>query len=124
MKNTQLEDMTDAELSEAFALEVAEWVRVPDGYGMGDIYCEAANLNRSHGPVEKHRFATSADDVLLWLEKHEDVDVVRDKQTVGLIWSIAIWKYKNGISNGVVGKSASFARAAAIALIKAKRNAT
>jgi len=124
MKNTQLEEMTDAELSEAFALEVAGWTKDSDG-----DWWSAGGFVRdfSGNPM----FATSADAVLPWLEKKEVVEVIynNNPNSCAAGFSVKVsdaftedLKEPKGRSGWVM--AATFARAACIALIKAKRNAT
>lgn len=107
-----LNELTDAELSECFAVEVAGWTKPngmwthPNGTPMGFI----------------PPFSTSADAVLPWLEKHLCVSVT---------WAANGWHVVIHTETGsgddydmpVLGQAddAALSRAACIALIEAKR---
>ena len=119
MKNTQLEDMTDAELSEAFALEVAGWRKnIMDEWE--DTNGKAIWDDFTDWPGNPN-FATSADAVLPWLEKYGKFNIHHSN---GGIYEVEIDRLGQQPCNFYFGSATTMARAAAIALIKAKRNAT
>lgn len=100
-----LDTKTDAQISEIFASEVASW---------SDI-----DIRRYRGTEHISRFATDANAVLLWLERYSHVEARRlDGQ-----WRVTIVTYYgHGIVTKHYADSHSFARAACIALIRAKRS--
>jgi hypothetical protein len=104
--STDLDQLTDRDLSNVFAVEVAGWT------------CDVLN-----------RFATSADDVLPYLHPHlftvgrlfrgdgDNIDAAAPMTYVVTIY------HGGTCGNGAAGKAESntFARAACIALLRAKR---
>jgi hypothetical protein len=107
--STDLDQLTDRDLSNVFAVEVAGWT------------CDVLN-----------RFATSADAVLPYLHPHlftvgrlfrgdgDDIDAAAPMTYVVIIY------HGGTCGNGVAGKAESntFARAACIALIRSMRDDT
>jgi hypothetical protein len=92
-----LDQLTDRELSNVFAVELAGWS------------CDALN-----------RFATSADAVLPFLERMCFFTAGREPHLDGKPWYVAVAATEEeGPLNS--GLAPTFARAACIALIKAKR---
>lgn len=115
--NDILDKLRDDTLSEIFAVEVAGWELVADFENrkmwktpQGLIWGGATS------------FATSADAVLPWLEKHgyAKAQLVSGSDQP-MLWYIS-YPVKSGWDE-VHGKAPTFARAACIALIRAKRAA-
>lgn len=145
MNTDTLDQATDAELNELFAVEVAGFIMHPtssepsmsrldvpekwcyrdrwDQFYIGDPYdCRNLGLEHKWGYMW-HRpvFATDANTVLLWLEKHPTIEIYRVYQLGGnglvdeslpLLWSVSI---------GGPSAAPTFARAACLALIRARR---
>ena len=123
--STNYDAMTDAELSEAFAVKVAGWVQMDcslwDVGESRDSSCSKRSDGKWISNSTEH-FATSADAVLPWLEKHPDVEIYRDD---GRGWCIAIMginRLSDRTESGIVAESwePTFPRAACIALLRAK----
>lgn len=116
-----LNELTDAELSECFAVEVAGWRDIVQNPIYKGVYL--SGFNDSIGKTESANcgsrwgcpmFSTSADAVLPWLYKrHWEV-----QQTSS---SKAPIRVLLDHSRGPCGEATTFARAACIALIEAKR---
>jgi len=109
-----LEKLSDAELNEIFAVEVAaleniHWIDHVRVYG-GEY------PNVSSVP----NFCSSADAVLPFLEKFDWVDISREHEDLPNQWTVAISKQRD---RGQLYHAAHrlLSRAAALALIKAKR---
>lgn len=126
-----LEELTDQELSEAFAVEVAGWrrriatvenpveqggMRLPNHFSLKTIEAWTSESELRHTGVYSGppSFATDANAVLPWLEKD--------------VWQGGFQPGSPGynwvrVPNGN-GHATTFARAACIALIKSQRAAT
>lgn len=140
MSADTLDSLTDAELSELFAVEVAGFTNIRDGYPweVNDEPPEVRRVGRVKlfdsdslptDPVEVPDFATSADAVLPWLEKtrwaghsngmtgstngypHASIDIY-------LLGGLA--RARGECFHGD-SLTRSFARAACLALLRAKR---
>lgn len=118
------EALSEAELGETFAVEVAGWrARRAEGYvaayeivfadgSLSDIKYGSA----SHAFAVEARFASSADAVLPWLMKY---DSWMAQHGIGDV--MVSTDHDHGDPDGYVGIAPTFARAACIALIRAKR---
>lgn len=98
-----LEHMTDEELSEVFAVEVAGWVRVKYGFGW------ACDPDPSTYPAP-HPFATDVLSMLSWLDLRGRWECNFNGQ-----------QHWVRVKGWAIGKGQTFARAACIALIESKR---
>jgi hypothetical protein len=149
--NDSLDSMTDAQLSEVFAVEVANiphlftlmnrglYYRVnAAGYTsrLEEAWKVTEDVADKHvyphdEPVSKHRlpyppFATSADAVLPWLEKCEHTFPC-DEERISVsryraTWGVAI-AAPSWDDSPFSASAATFPRAACLALIRAKRGA-
>lgn len=117
MNTDNLDTLNDAQLSEVFAVEVAGWRKIT--FRRREIW-------DAHGiPYTHPTFATSADAVLPFLEKYEwgkfsfgPITIYGYEQR----WSEEFGRnFRTQIVLGEGPKKATFARAACIALILAKR---
>lgn len=124
--NDELDKLSDAELSELFAVEVAGWVYVPDGCGVQWFVPPnlppAANL-RTNRPVPQ--FSTDTNAVLPWLEKWK-LGAPHTKGPSAYLkndgWSVVAYNGKEPPNHAnAIAVAPTFARAACIALIRAKR---
>lgn len=122
---TSLENLTDAELTEVFAMTVAGWtyheltgfVFVPCAPGRGPVVW----FNGKDSPCSKlPPYATSADLILPWLEKSSSEASHIHREKSGWIWEMKIWN-ENGSYFPIESQAPTFARAACLALIRAKR---
>lgn len=111
-----LDSLTGEKLSEVFAEKVAGWTNIGD--------CSCGDHKRGTPPKggsARHvpNFATSADALLPYLQKCEDIDA-RFCPQIGHRWQVTVFR------PGVVanGSASEFARAAALALIRAERHLT
>ena len=121
-----LDTLTDAELSEVFAVEVAGWRRSTTSdrqpYGrrakLIDWVCERKAVVYTHV-----RFATSADAVMPFLENFAGHICERcfDYAKPHVVRVLPSLKYRESYRQEFRGESSTFARAACIALIRAKR---
>ena len=114
----ELDKLTDAELSELFAVEVAGWKVEREQF---IDYWFDADGDDCNNPT----FATDANAVLPWLEKFKE-DCVKIQLVKNSIWRFTLFKPHVGFGSGNTKcistcKSISFPRAACIALIRAKR---
>lgn len=121
-----LDSKTDRELDELFATTVAGWGIVPTengqlyGYKNNAISYDVAAMP----PQAIPEFTTSADDVLPWLENHRwkapceetTVTIFRDSGKWTVILPAASWN-----DSGFSGTAPTFAKAACLALLRAKR---
>lgn len=107
-RNDELDTLSDAALSEAFAVEVAEWRK---------ITWRRRQIWDAHGiPYTKPDFATSADSVLPFLNSMKN-------------WSSAAYPHARDVQEkhsvciefNHVGCATTFARAACIALLRSER---
>lgn len=124
MTTDDLDQKTDAELSEVFAVEVAEAVRRPDE-SKTDWFVPGQSIHgRGRWLNELPPFATSADAVMPWLEKWKGRETdgivnIRRINSVPPTWVVSL--------AADIGKTYFYggahilARAACIALIRAKR---
>ena len=115
--NDKLYKMTDKQLSEIFAVEVAGWKKIPliliPSRGRGHIQCEWENEhgNWAHDPI----FATDANATLKWMVEYTRFEITH----YGKLLNVKI--------HGMCGQSEAsssqptFQRAICIALILAKR---
>jgi hypothetical protein len=117
---TPLDQLTDRDLSEVFAVEVAGWKRGKSIKGSPAIWppdCDPPTKRRKggwpHGISVGDSFATSADAVLPFLDQCSHVKLERFRDG----W----WGYVSTPSFGKCDGPTTFARAACIALIEAKR---
>ncbi len=119
----ELEQLTDAQLSAVFAVEVAgwrfhkgdpneQWVALHDDWWICSAECDKRPAQSMFKEV--HPFATSADAVLPHLERYGPYVHCEICATE---WHVTILDYDG---NSVVGIGQSFARAACLALIRAK----
>lgn len=104
---------SDAELNAAFAIRVAEWTAP----------CHGFTWKNEHGRFQPDGppFTTSADAVLPWLEKREDVEIHR-VQSDG--WQVSIMEVKRtpeSEETGVIAEAweDTLPKAATIALLRA-----
>lgn len=115
MSTDALDQMPDAELSEVFAVEVAGWKRNSCGEWSDAMGRTQYYEFDQYRPIETPKFATSADAVLPFTK---GLALVAEDH--GAHWScIAVpldWAADN-----VTSTAPTFARAACIALIRAKR---
>lgn len=133
MSNGNLDALTDAELSELFAVEVAGFAGVRDGTPW-EVNDEPPAVRRV-GRVKLHDtskeavvmevpdYATSADAVLPWLEKEKACEAFRVYQRTGGLVDESlplIWRVRVAFASPCA-EAATFARAACLALIRAKR---
>jgi len=132
MNPDNLDTLSDTELSEAFAVEVAGWTLkpffpavpsedIPEGPTLWhdkNGFAEADQDGRAIPPP----FATSADAVSPWLERAKGADAVRVYQkganglvdeSLPLLWMVTAATY--------YATAPTFARAACIALLRASR---
>jgi hypothetical protein len=111
----ELDRKTDDEISDIFAREVAGWKFTnEDDFNKGLSNGEGFDL------VEKADFATNANAVLPWLEKYKYFDLT--KRDCDFMISIYLDVNKNLIITNATGVEKTFARAACITLIRAKRS--
>lgn len=144
--NDNLDSLSDSELSEVFAVEVAGITperlafASRDGGQSGSLYEDFRFVNGpriSRKDVEDfcrkrpeysvcfhtyvyQQFATSADAVLPWLEKHSDWAINRAPIRDNISVQINLWKEQN--TENAFGSAPTLARAACIALIHAARS--
>lgn len=132
MSNGNLDTLTDAELSELFAVEVAGFAGVRSGTPW-EVNDEPPAVRRV-GRVKLHDtskeavvmevpdYATSADAVLPWLENnYGEYEYAGAAHFTGATGP-AEWHIRVFVGNGTyVAKAPTFPRAACIALIRAKR---
>lgn len=116
------EEMSDAELSEAFALQVAGWSVASHGFWedkSGELIWNEAKQN-----YELPDFATSADAILPWL--CNNTCAWSCNGMIADIVSVEVQPAKNFPNGPFIGTAAGnqFARAACIALLKAKKSET
>jgi hypothetical protein len=113
---TELENLTDAQLSEAFAVEVAGWSKRNDGW-----FVPPSPTGLPWIAAEVKSFASSADYVMPFMNQHTaELDHSR---IAG--WHVRIYQGSTPRGrNGYDATQPTFARAACIALIKAKRSST
>lgn len=112
----QLDQLTDAQLSETFAVEVAGW-QLSDGdhplYGPFKYRVPDDGVG-----YELPKFATSADAVLPFLEKRDTLlDFAVNKIEPRWAWVISVY-HAEGQADG---EADTFPRAACLALIRAAR---
>lgn len=115
-----LDTLPDAALSEVFAVEVAGWteIRYEEGENVdieGRCIYPWSGIRGRNSKGERDfipHFATSTDAVLPYLEKHNEVFVEFFAATK--LWQVLIVGKDRGVST-------TFARAAGLALIQAKR---
>ena len=115
-ENDKLEQLTDAELSEVFAVEVAGWEKVmPSERG---YTWKNPNGNGEGNPVlvSYPPFAYHVDAVLPWLEKHNEITILREDG----FWKVYLYVFKD-MAPLYKSYNTSFPRAACVALIRAKR---
>lgn len=111
--NDELETMTDAQLNEAVALEVAGWREIEKGNFTSRLF---GNASGDEKWSDEFHYATSANEVLPLLEKQNcDMIFDSDRQWQCIIHVPTTGKFLPNCSNK------SFARAACIALLRAKR---
>lgn len=116
--NDELDKLSDLELSIHFAREVALWsLNFENGYWIRPDGSEVLREDGDEGPAFPI-FATSADAVLPWLEK-EWWDA--NHRWTPLFRAFNVWIKESESKVSGYGSSPSFARAACIALIRAKR---
>lgn len=112
----ELDSLTDAKLSEVFAVEVAGWAR--DGSALSPLrWKDAAGempWDYENDKLGQPKFATSADAVMPFLEGSGCWRAYREKHGQGVLISV-------GLIKPAIGFSHTFARAVCIALIRAKR---
>lgn len=100
--NDNLDQKTDEELDQIFALEVARWRRNLSWW-----------VDRDGKTRDDSHFCASANKVLPWLEKWRYSEI--DWNRITLLWTVQL---QNG---ECVGSAATFARAAVIAMIRGNR---
>lgn len=123
----ELNQLTDAQLSEVFAVEVAGWKR-------GDVRWPPGEADETAGwipPGEKSprgypccpSFATSADAVLPFVHKAGWAECLQwdmeNGKPTAFRWRVRVVGRRGGY---IEGEAPTFARAACIALIRAKRS--
>jgi hypothetical protein len=115
----ELESMPDAQLAEVFAVECAGWTKLTDEWRDKHFWSDKykwlpAGEYPAVSPVRECFFATSADAVLTFLEAARDWRAYRDQYSEVIRVSV-------GLVCVNIGVAPTFARAACIALIRAKR---
>lgn len=105
--NDGLDKMSDSDLSVAFAIQVAGW-----------YYFNAGWRNSDDEACESPRFSTSADAVMPWLEGNFYSVAFDPDEGYKITVVQNHWPKEPIITEGT---SPTFARAACIALIRAKR---
>jgi len=130
MNADNLDTLTDDQLSDVFALEVAGWIFNSSQYGI--IWTNRDS--RSEG-LDLPNFSTDSNAVLPWLEKHAGCEIQRVHQLNGgivapqlpLHWRAQLFlgldHEKDDEPIYAIAVAPTFARAACIALIRAKRYA-
>jgi hypothetical protein len=143
-----LDQLTDAELSEVFAVECAEFGPVKVFYEWADrkarkhpMRFHVSSPNRELGdfsafvdedgnkfycgsPHRLHRtprFATSADAVLPFTDAFPFCDITRESHLNGKPWSVGVARTIEGDDAVIHALAPTWARAICIALIRAKR---
>jgi hypothetical protein len=138
-----LDQLTDAELSERFAVEVAQtyWpVPLERGDKKQGIVArfKAESIKKRPGAQERHRgvikwvggsyggdlwpsFATSADAVLPFTDAFPFCDITRESHLNGKPWSVGFARTIEGDDAVIHALAPTLARAICIALIRAKR---
>lgn len=112
----ELEKLSDAALSEAFAVEVAGYVKSTFTNKLtGEHKCY-----RNDGVIMPWpKFATSADAITPFLEKQQEVSCVCENGR----WFVGIDDHDTSLRKFVCATAPTFARAAALALLRAARAA-
>jgi hypothetical protein len=110
--NDNLDTLTDAQLNECFAVEVAELA----GLHWSEVSERLSCKDSSGLPSKVPDFSTDANAVLPWLEKHYHADIGCAKDAG---WWVLI--SLDGWESVVKAEAPTFARAACIALIRANR---
>lgn len=125
-----LDAKTDSELSELFAVEVAGWVKkiamppFEDQPGIDTLVWfdeSGAWVNDDQGDWDKPKFATDANVVLPWLEKFSAWTLEYIKAHTVMSYRVNVMASLNAAEPSGYAFSPVFARAAVIALIRAKR---
>ena len=115
--NDNLDQLTDTQLSEAVALEVAGWTSYPDrGYTAATAWLTREGWWRRE-PV----FATSANPVLTLLEEWIAADP--EHRQVALLFRLGnlTCRLEGADEAHLLGNAPTFTRAACLALLRAKR---
>jgi hypothetical protein len=114
----QLDRKTDDEISGIFAKEAAGWKHYRNMHGESVLAdsLDSALMGMDGPPI----FAIDANAMLPWLEKYRYFDLI--KRDDDFMISIYLDVNKNFIITGATGMAKTFARAACIALIRAKRS--
>ena len=115
-ENDKLEQLTDAELSEVFAVEVGGWTKEPRGRPWNEVMC----LIDEKGKINNPQYATDANAVLPWLEKHANENGSVEMRFRFGFWRASLYEMENFLPECSMEET-TFPRAACIALIHAKR---
>lgn len=113
----ELDTKTDAQISEIFAVEIAGYIKYTDGT-FDDKEVDWEKERPRVVKMKELKFATSADAVMSWLEKHAASNSCRIIRGFSSRYNSEAWCVYIACHQAV---SSSLARAACIALIRAKR---
>ncbi len=101
---------TDEELNAAFAEKVCGWSKGDDGYGYETVYSEKVAPYKTMGPVWKYNFVKSADAVLPYIQKLDEVGI----HYCSGDWFVRCWSEDKNCAN-----CDSLPKACVIALLRA-----
>jgi hypothetical protein len=123
MSTDTLDQLTDAELSEVFAVEYAGWTR--DGSDLSPMRWKDAEggmpWDYENDRLGQPKFATSADAVLPFTDAFPFCDITRESHLNGKPWSVSVARTIEGDDAVIHALAPTLARAICIALIRAKR---
>jgi hypothetical protein len=111
-----LDQLTDAELSEVFAVEVAGFIHKPGANWPWSFPDGGVCVHDEQGD-----FATSADAVLPFTDAFPFCDITRESHLNGKPWSVGVARTIEGDDAVIHALAPTWARAICIALIRAKR---